>query len=1138
MRKMEFEEVGRNRLLTVTSLIALMAAGTATTGAWAQDTSGDSGVDTINEEELDDQDSGDTVVVTGSRVRRDTFTSISPLQVIDAQESLEVGLIDPSQILQQSEAASGQQIDSTFAGLVLSNGPGSETVNLRGLGANRTLLLINGRRMAPAGVEGAPFAPSINLVPGSLVQRYDLLLDGASSVYGSDAVAGVGNIILRKDFEGLELQASGDYPTEGAGRDYTLSAAWGKNTDRGFFGVGVEYDYQEEVKLSDRDFLAGCDQDIEITESGEIRSQSIDFQVRYGDLGQFYPAESCIPASLGRRIRRVPGGLGFVYYTPGETNVGIPNFSEDSQYSVPIDGDGDGVTDVVYLDYSPNGVLNNNSFINEQKRFSGMAYGEYTFEGDMNITPFFEAMYVKNEIFQDSGASQLFTVVPALNPFNPCNPNQPNGVDCGLAADSLLTNPNYIESFRRYYFDGRGGGTPGCFGLSRDACTPAAFGLLNGPLGPQQAGGGVVVEGDRDITEIDIWQARLVGGVRADLPFMSFATLNDWALEASYSYTKSDGDSSRPGIRDDRLHYALGFDPVQRTETGALVDLVAPCTPTLLGDPNDPSDDTPITVSSDVADGCVAVNLFAPSLYDSVIGDFATQAERDYVFDTRDFNTVYEQTVFNAFLTGNLFELPAGDVAAVVGVEYRTDKLESNPDDVARDGLFFGFFSDAGGVGEKWTREAFVELDVPVLQGKPLIRSLDLNGSARWTEDEFYGAAWTYSVKGGWRPFDSLLLKASFGTSFRAPNLRENFLLGTTGFNNVTDPCVTPQAAVGVDGSYNPTLDTRDPITLQNCMAEGIDPTNFSPVPGNVQVYSTEVQSGGALDLNEETSESFTMGAAFEQPWFDAFDLNINVNYYDIEIEDSVISPTAQFILNDCYSNPQRTNLSSPFCSRITREGPGGVEPGRLDVIDQGFINRDKETVTGLDYNVDLGWDMTMWDQPVDFGIDVRANQLLERDNILVDAAGVGTPDSFVGEPSFPEWTGRVTLRADLSDYRFTWQTRYVGDVEQDAAGIDPFSDAFDSQGTGFVGHNCGGPTVGDELCRDVGFADEVFYHTASIRYQGDTWRVVAGVENIFATEPALVNGGEFQANNNAAIGAGYLYDGRQYFLTVRKKFY
>ena len=179
------------------------------------------------------------ILVTGSRIKRDTYSSPSPLQVLETDATQDVGQFDPTQILQRSEASAGQQIDATFGGFVLNNGPGSTTINLRGLGADRTLLLINGRRMAPAGVEGAPTNPSLNLLPGSLIERYELLLDGASSVYGSDAIAGVGNVILKKRFNGLELFARGNANPQGGGDDYTISGSWGKNFNNGFIGIGA-----------------------------------------------------------------------------------------------------------------------------------------------------------------------------------------------------------------------------------------------------------------------------------------------------------------------------------------------------------------------------------------------------------------------------------------------------------------------------------------------------------------------------------------------------------------------------------------------------------------------------------------------------------------------------------------------------------------------------------------------------------------------------------------------------------------------------------------------------------------------------------------------------------------------------------
>ncbi|MBU0668609.1 MAG: TonB-dependent receptor plug domain-containing protein, partial [Alphaproteobacteria bacterium] len=370
------------------------------------------------------------IVVTGSRIKRDTYSSISPLQVLTTEASNEAGLFDPSQILQRSESASGQQIDATFQGFVLDNGPGSQTLNLRGLGADRTLLLLNGRRLAPAGVEGAPTNPSINLLPGSLVDRYDLLLDGASSVYGSDAVAGVGNIILRKDFDGLELYARGEANPQGGGDDYTISGAYGLNFDRGFIGIGAEYDYRDTVRLNDRDFFRGCDKHYEIDQDGNIytvgkRDNALVLEDSGGAVS--ISENECKVDGISGRIFNPYNFSGSIYFQPdGNGNFpGFPNFpyaDSTNAFGDPIDNDGDGIRDVDFQDVNTNGSNRDQVFLSEQKLYNVMAYGEYTFPGAGNITPFFEANYSRAEIYADNtGVAQVFPYVPSDNQFNPCN---------------------------------------------------------------------------------------------------------------------------------------------------------------------------------------------------------------------------------------------------------------------------------------------------------------------------------------------------------------------------------------------------------------------------------------------------------------------------------------------------------------------------------------------------------------------------------------------------------------------------------------------------------------------------------------------------------------------------------------------
>jgi iron complex outermembrane receptor protein len=1092
-------------------------------------------------------DSG-AIVVTGSRVQRSsTYTSISPLQVLETETLQDTGQFDAAQILQQTESAAGTQIDATFQGFVLNNGPGSSTLDLRGLGADRTLLLLNGRRLSPAGVEGAPTNPSINLIPSSLVARYDLLLDGASSVYGSDAIAGVGNIILRKDLDGLELFASGTKNEQSnGGDDYTFSAAWGKRGSNWQFGVGAEYAKRDEVTYGDRDFLSGCDQNYEVDQDGNFLTVGLSADANTRRLSNNRIHENLTSCKLVNAARRIipsnspavsaaqNGGVALpsvglffssiyydptVYSTTGRAgNTGIPNFTDSlDAFGRPVDRNGDGLLDVDFAQVTRNGNDPDVSFISPQDLYNVMAYGEYTFDGDWNITPFFEANYSRSDVTARGNVPQLFPVVGNRNPFNPCNLNQPNGVDCGLAQNT---------------FDG-------------------LTGTVNArPLGRSYTVQPVVnVAGDRNFVVSRQEQYRGVFGLKGDLPFINFGPGNDWTFEISGVYSRSKGTSSRAGIRNDRLALALGLDPTVANPTGNATPVQlagGPCATTGYANPSN--------VQPDLQAGCVPVNLFAPSLYQSVIGDFATQAERDYLFDTRDFDTTYTQKFAQAFIQGSVFKLPGGEAKAVLGAEIRKDSLNSMPDAVAAQGLFFGFFADEGAVGSKVTKEIFGELDLPLVSGQPAAEDLRLNLSGRLTDDEFYGTNETYSIKLGWRPINSLLLKISYGTSFRAPNLRENFLGGQSGFGGITDPCAVPTAAfAALGGGYNAALDTRDPVILANCLREGRDPTRVGIDATNantVQVPSVEITSGGSFDLDPETSTSLTAGLGYTET-FGPVRFAFNFNYYRINVKGAIAEPTGQFIVNQCFvrDDPQRSN----YCDFINYDTDPASRRLITDVF-AGFVNINSELVRGMDFNADFSVPVSLGTRDLTLGLNLRANHLLQRDSTLLDSNGVPTIDAVAGEFGFPKWTGRATFTAKMDPLTFTWSTRMIGKTAQDPDGVDPFSDAFgfgpDGVATGFVGDTClggGSRTAGvpngivpasGVYCADVGFAKTYFVHSASLRYEfSDKFEVRVGVSNVFDRSPPKIDTNEVFGVINTPIGNGYDLNGREFFASTKFKF-
>ena len=1115
------------------SALAFVMAGPV----YAQD-EGEDGQEEEEEEQVDvgtdasgSTQQGGGITVTGSRIVRDTYSSISPLQVLSTENQQAVGAFDPAQILQRSESAAGQQIDATFQGFVLDNGPGSQTLNLRGLGADRTLLLLNGRRLAPSGVEGAPVNPSLNLIPSTLVDRYDLLLDGASSVYGSDAVAGVGNLILRKDFDGLEIQANGNLNPQGGGDDYVVSAAWGFNTDRAFFGIGAEYAFRDEVTLGDRDFLSGCDTHYEVDQNGNILTLGLrdNATVQNRTPGVSVSESECKVAGISGRIFIPFTNLGSVYF-PAQGNIAnIPglNFGESTNaFGVDLDTNGDGIRDVDFQNVNNNAANLDRTFISEQELYNVFAYGEYTFPGEANITPFFEANYSRAEIsLPNTGLPQIFPSVPDLNQFNPCNFVTGTGVDCPAADNALqggFFNPN------------------------------VGFPLPAVPV--------VTIAGDRNNVEVTQEQYRGVLGVRGDLPFIG----SSWTFEFSGVYSRSEGSSTRDGIREDRLALALGLDPTADYDGDGIVDNDGDGiaddydsgvdvfgffgNPLFIGECNTAGLANPDLAAADLTQGCVPVNLFAPSVLGATVGDFESQAERDYLFGVRSFDTSYEQIILSAFATGDLFELPAGPVGVVLGAEWREDSIDSQPNFAASNGLFFGFFADSGATGSRTVRELFGELDIPLQAGRPWVEELTVNVSGRLTDDEFYGTNGTYSIKGGWRPIPSLLLKLSYGTSFRAPNLRELFLRSQSGFLTLFDPCAVPDAAFNaLAGGYDPTLDTRDQFTLDNCVREGRDPTTVGIDPQGLNTFQTssvEITSGGVIangtNLDPETSRSITTGFAFEETFGDGFDVAVNFNYYDIKLKDSIIEPSAQFIINDCFT--RQDSARSQFCDRISTSGDRAL----VSDVFQGFLNLDQESVRGIDINASFGKDVTIGGEVFGLGLNVRANHLIERSNLFTNDDGSIEEADFAGEFGFPSWTGRATFNVDYDNFRFTWQTRYIGDVEQDPDGIDPLSDAFgngpDGNPTGFLGDTClGGGTAnvpGDGVfCRDVGFADEWFEHTASIRWDNGTIRIIAGVTNIFDTDPPLIDTNEVFGISNTPIGNGYNLDGREFFGQILYRF-
>jgi iron complex outermembrane receptor protein len=256
--------------------VALGALFTATSGfAFAQQAQ--PVVDTVQPVEEQEADEGDVVTVTGTRIQNDTFSSASAMTVVTADEATVQGVTDIASLLQNSIAAAGSSQTTAAISAAIANpegGLGTQTLSLRGLGAQRTLVLLNGRRAGPSGTGGTVGPFDLNVIPLSAVARVDILKDGASSLYGSDAIAGVVNIITRKD-SSSSFDISYTYPEMGAAAELSVSGTWGQELDRGYFRVSADYFMQEEFDRGDRDIF-NCSQNLFFKQSDGTRADLFD----------------------------------------------------------------------------------------------------------------------------------------------------------------------------------------------------------------------------------------------------------------------------------------------------------------------------------------------------------------------------------------------------------------------------------------------------------------------------------------------------------------------------------------------------------------------------------------------------------------------------------------------------------------------------------------------------------------------------------------------------------------------------------------------------------------------------------------------------------------------------------------------
>lgn len=683
-------------------------------------------------------EAGQEIIVTGSRLARTTFDTPNPVTVLGGEDFDRLQVTNVGEGV--AELPSFRPSNSPSTNGFGSFNVGAQIVNLRGLGVTRNLVLVDGRRFAPTTREGSV---DLNFVPSILVSRVEVVTGGASAAYGSDALAGVVNVILDTRLEGLKAQLDYGIAEEGDGENLHAGLAYGSAfaAGRGHFVVGGEYSDQKLVgNCFTRDW---CDVGAVVTNPGFAATATAP---NGNGLPQYVRSDNNAgfffnPAGVVSRINNATGignvvansqGSGAITFGPNGTVLA-------SQAGTPASGLSQ-VGGDLYATYT------DVDLIAPVERYTTFGHLDYEFSDSLRGSLEGSYGHVNGGTFQAAYFSSTIPIF-ADNPFIPAAVRAVPG----FPAPTQPTGP-----------------------ASTTRPATATFNL-----------GRVFDDLARGFSRSKADTYRITGGLSGD-----FA--NGFSWDAYYQYGRTDrlqtvdnnlvvGDpafsvSNPATIAQSNARFFFAADAVIDPATGQ------PTCRALL---------SPDTALRAAARGCVPINLFGTG--------HVTAQGKDYIYEQLREDIQLEQHVVAANVRGQTGDILAGPLSFAIGAEYRVDKIDVVHDDLSNLYAYFqNFGSDYSGKSE--VVEGYLEAELPILKDLPLARSLTLNGAVRQAfyktsgfgsylranaRNSFDATTWKASLN--WELTDWLRLRATQSHDVRAPNFAELFLASASSFTPVTN---------------------------------------------------------------------------------------------------------------------------------------------------------------------------------------------------------------------------------------------------------------------------------------------------------------------------------------------------------------
>lgn len=1017
-----------------------------------------------------------SIVVTGSRIARPTLESQVPLTSVTTEDLTSTGEISLGDALNdlpslRSTFSSGNS--SRFIGTA-----GLNFLDLRGLGTQRTLVLVNGRRHVSG--SAGDNRVDINTIPIDLIDRIDIVTGGNSAVYGSDAVAGVVNLIMKRDYDGLSLRGQAGISSRGDRGTYFVSGIWGSNfgDGRGNITLSAEYSRQQPLYFRDRDQQTGA-------YSGRCQyntSEPTGGEPAAGD-GVFDTTFFCGIKNGAISDNGTVGGFGGGAYLRFDDGGALVTDTFATNFEAF--GSGNGIGSNLASTLRNTGIM-----LAEVNRYAFNMLGH--FDVSDAFRPFVEAKYVRVDA-SGEGQPSFFQGASINNfaRFGPGDPRRATGPT--FRCDNGFMSAQNLTTLR---------GLGLCTGTTAGTTIPGTS-VLRGttaqtmPLSRFNTDFG----GRRFEVTRETW--RVVAGVEG--------TFNDdWTYEVSANYGRFD----TLGFNQNNLRV---FD-LAGAPDGFLLATDAVVAPVGFTGTNFVTNSAGqqvicrVNAVTNTRPDCVPFNVFGRGVFDP----------RAYAFSHTD-NTTKEfadQLVFAASLSGDLsqlFELPGGPIAFAIGGEYRRERSGVDYDALtSAGGTFLNALQDFN-PPQLEVKDAFGEISFPLLKDTPGFHELTLNLAGRISDyNNRTGTVYAYNVQGIYAPIPDVRFRAAYATSVRAPTQGDLYASANQNFQSIADPCnqtninagpnrITNCAAAGVPTTINA-------ATAAACAGTGLGTVIGAPwVNCIANTRTVATTSAGNPNLEEERGRSLTIGAIIEPSFLPGFSLT--VDWYRIRVKNQIATLTGQTIANLCYDSD--VGLSSPYCATISRDATTGLFNAPA-LVQSGF-NFASAVTEGLDF--DLSYRKT-FDNGHKMSLRFIATRVEQLDNYL-DVLNPDAPNRQLSELGDPQWSASFNMTYDFGNWDVLYAVRWIGkqvvaasyETQNSYIALCPRTGA----NTGIT-PNTGGINGAAVACTpgtlvrvapnnadafpDIWYPD-YFYHDIRIGIDvGEKYRFYAGVSNLFDKLP------------------------------------